>query len=61
MLIPMSGWCRNLMENGQRKSMPDILLDLEPLWMARVDDYLANAVGLTVADLSNRKTHEATA
>ena len=35
------------------------LLDLEPLWMARVDDYLANAVGLTVADLSNRKTHEA--
>jgi uncharacterized damage-inducible protein DinB len=35
------------------------LLDLEPLWMARVDDYLANAAGLTVADLSNRKTHEA--
>jgi uncharacterized damage-inducible protein DinB len=35
------------------------LLDLEPLWMARVDDYLANATGLTVADLSNRKTHEA--
>jgi DinB superfamily len=35
------------------------LLDLEPLWMARVDDYLAGAVELTTADLSNRKTHEA--
>lgn len=35
------------------------LLDLEPLWMARVDDYLANAPNLTVADLSNRKTCEA--
>jgi uncharacterized damage-inducible protein DinB len=35
------------------------LLDLEPLWMARVDDYLANASALTAADLSNRKTHDA--
>jgi uncharacterized damage-inducible protein DinB len=35
------------------------LLDLEPLWLARVEDYVAGAVGLTVADLSNRKTHEA--
>jgi uncharacterized damage-inducible protein DinB len=35
------------------------LLDLEPLWMARVDDYLANASTLTAADLSNRKTHQA--
>lgn len=35
------------------------LLDLEPLWMARVDDYLAGADELAVADLSNRKTHEA--
>jgi uncharacterized damage-inducible protein DinB len=35
------------------------LLDLEPLWMARVDDYVANAPNLTVADLSNRKTCEA--
>ena len=35
------------------------LLDLEPLWMARVDDYLAGAVELTTADLSNRKTNEA--
>ena len=35
------------------------LSDLEPLWSARVDDYLTEASQLTVADLSNRKTHEA--
>jgi hypothetical protein len=35
------------------------LLDLEFLWMARLDDYLTNAPQLTVTDLSNRKTDEA--
>jgi hypothetical protein len=35
------------------------LLDLESLWMARVDDLLAGRDRLTVADLTNRKTHEA--
>jgi uncharacterized damage-inducible protein DinB len=35
------------------------LLDLEPLWMARVEDFLKGSESLTVADLSNRKTHEA--
>jgi uncharacterized damage-inducible protein DinB len=35
------------------------LLDLESLWMARVEDYMSNKAELTVADLSNRKTHEA--
>ena len=35
------------------------LLDLEPLWLARVDDYAAASDQLTAADLSNRKTHEA--
>ena len=35
------------------------LLDLESLWLARVDDYLSGAETLTVADLSNRKTTEA--
>ncbi len=35
------------------------LLDVEPLWLARVDDYLAEVETLTTADLSNRKTHEA--
>ncbi len=35
------------------------LADLEPLWMARVNDYLMEASQLTVADLTNRKTSEA--
>ena len=35
------------------------LLDLESLWMARVDDFLADGEMLTAADLSNRKTDEA--
>jgi hypothetical protein len=35
------------------------LLDLEPLWLARVDDYVAASDQLTVADLRNRKTDEA--
>jgi uncharacterized damage-inducible protein DinB len=35
------------------------LSDLEPLWMARVDDYINEALQLTVADLTNRKTFEA--
>lgn len=35
------------------------LLDLEPLWLARVNDYLAASDQLSVADLSNRKTDEA--
>jgi len=35
------------------------LLDLEPLWLARVGDYVAGSVQLTVADLTNRKTDEA--
>lgn len=35
------------------------LLDLEPLWNARVDDFLAGAGQLRAADLGNRKTDEA--
>jgi uncharacterized damage-inducible protein DinB len=35
------------------------LLDLEPLWLARVDDYVAGSEQLTVTDLQNRKTDEA--
>jgi len=34
------------------------LLDLEPLWKARVEDYVSEESELTAADLSNRKTHE---
>lgn len=35
------------------------LLDLEALWAARVEDFLRGGTELTVADLKNRKTHEA--
>src|SRR3981189_994862 len=35
------------------------LLDLEPLWMARVDDYLAGGSEITPASLRNSNTHEA--
>jgi uncharacterized damage-inducible protein DinB len=35
------------------------LLDLEPLWLARVGDYVSARVQLTAADLKNRKTDEA--
>jgi len=35
------------------------LLDLEPLWLARVDDYVADSRELTATDLTNRKTDEA--
>src|SRR5471030_2518799 len=35
------------------------LLDLEPLWLARVEDYVTGSAQLTVTDLQNRKTDEA--
>ena len=35
------------------------LLDLEPLWLTRVDDYMAAHDQLTTADLTNRKTDQA--
>ena len=35
------------------------LLDLESLWLARVNDFLGDGDTLAAADLSNRKTNEA--
>jgi uncharacterized damage-inducible protein DinB len=35
------------------------LLDLEPLWRARVEDYVAGRDQLTAADLTNRRTDKA--
>lgn len=35
------------------------LLDLEPLWLARVEDYVKGSAELTVTDLQNRKTDDA--
>src|SRR5437868_5848171 len=35
------------------------LLDMEPLWLARVGDYVSGRNELTPADLTNRKTNDA--
>ena len=35
------------------------LLDLEPLWLSRLDDFTNGIEVLRAADLTNRKTHEA--
>ena len=35
------------------------LLDLEPLWLKRVEDFVRGGPELSATDLSNRKTHEA--
>lgn len=35
------------------------LVDLEPLWLARVGDYVSGSEELTPADLKNTKTNEA--
>lgn len=35
------------------------LFDLEPLWLARVEDFAAGREHLTAADLTNRRTNEA--
>jgi uncharacterized damage-inducible protein DinB len=35
------------------------LLDMEPLWLARLEDFLIGKETLTPADLGNRRTHEA--
>jgi uncharacterized damage-inducible protein DinB len=35
------------------------LLDLEPLWLKRLEDFVQGRAELSTTDLSNRKTHEA--
>lgn len=35
------------------------MADLEPLWMARVEDYVTGRPQLTTADLTNQKTFDA--
>ena len=35
------------------------LLDLESIWMGRIDDFMKGKTRLRDADLTNRKTHEA--
>jgi uncharacterized protein YndB with AHSA1/START domain len=50
---------RRLGESWSIQENAGHLLDLEPLWLQRLDDLLARRAELTVADLTNRKTHEA--
>jgi len=46
-------------ENWSAQEHAGHLADLEPLWLARVEDYVTGSAELTIADLKNRKTHEA--
>ena len=53
LLVRKDGEDWSIMENAGH------LLDLEPLWAARVEDFIQGKERLQVADLTNRKTHEA--
>jgi uncharacterized damage-inducible protein DinB len=50
---------RKLEEKWSPQEHAGHLLDLEPLWLARVEDYVAASSQLTPTDLNNRKTDEA--
>lgn len=54
---------KSLTEKAQKKwsaqEHAGHLVDLEPLWLARVEDYVAASEQLTVTDLQNRKTDQA--
>src|SRR5258708_7242527 len=50
---------RKAREKWSAQEQAGHLLDLEPLWLARVDDYVAASDQLTPTDLKNRKTDEA--
>jgi len=53
LLIRKEGGAWSIQENAGH------LLDLEPLWAARVEDFVQGKKRLQTADLTNRKTHEA--
>ncbi len=48
-------------QNGKWSIQEEVghLLDLESLWLGRVEDILAGAEEMRVADLENKKTHRA--
>jgi uncharacterized damage-inducible protein DinB len=50
---------RKLQEKWSAQEHAGHLLDLEPLWLSRVGDYMEGRYRLTEADLTNRKTNEA--
>jgi uncharacterized damage-inducible protein DinB len=57
--IPRAVLIRKPGEKWSAQEHAGHLLDLEPLWAARVEDFATTAETLTAADLRNRKTHEA--
>src|SRR3954454_13358695 len=57
--VPSHVMVANPKEKWSAQEHAGHLLDLESLWMARVDDFVKGGDTLTVADLSNRRTHEA--
>jgi uncharacterized damage-inducible protein DinB len=50
---------RNPGEKWSAQEHAGHLLDLEPLWSARVEDFVAGVTELTAADLRNQKTDQA--
>jgi uncharacterized damage-inducible protein DinB len=56
---PKQALVRKTGEKWSAQETAGHLLDLEPLWLARVEDFRRGSVELTIADLTNRKTHEA--
>lgn len=61
MLLPVSREKLCARPGGKWSAQENVghLLDLEPLWIARVDDFNKGGETLTAADLTNRRTHEA--
>jgi len=57
--VPREVLVRRVGEKWSAQEHAGHLLDLEPLWMARVEDFVRGGSELTAADLKNRKTHEA--
>lgn len=57
--LPASVLTRRLGDTWSIQENAGHLLDLEPLWLSRVQDLLARRPEMTPADLTNRKTHEA--
>ena len=57
--VPENGLTAKLESTWSIKENVGHLIDLEPLWMGRLEDILNKEPFLRVADLSNTKTHEA--
>jgi uncharacterized damage-inducible protein DinB len=61
-LLPAASSATLVNKPGQKWSTQEHaghLADLEPLWLARVEDYVAASAILTPTDLKNRKTDDA--